>query len=380
MLKAIVLLGILCFPASIGLKFDCLYNLGNIIIYGSWSGFYSLYWNHWSTCNRNLTDHGHVLRIDNTTLLMSNISLDLTDITGPIRNVSYYHEWDECDENNLNCVRMSDTYTCFKNITVQCDDKEGNKVPGNVIDVDEGIVNLWSNYQDKSINETYTCDAGHRDVDCKNQDNPQDETKTLTCDITEVPSLNDPPNNVTCEDPFIIIGTDDPKFKDNTVKILSRSYDGTVTEVNNYTHILIPYGSPGYKNGYLNMSDSQNADTINPKAKLWTMANETFMLYLPEGLGVGLPVRKYDNVFRDRPVIAKDPEAAVFTTGNLHRLAIWCRSTNTILGIANTGNLTQIYNTNFQGNLDYIPNSAETAQGLRITALLSVLTIIFNIY
>ena len=139
MLKAIVLLGILCFPASIGLKFDCLYNLGNIIIYGSWSGFYSLYWNHWSTCNRNLTDHGHVLRIDNTTLLMSNISLDLTDITGPIRNgilikhdddddiyiypivhlllVSYYHEWDECDENNLNCVRMSDTYTCFKNIT-----------------------------------------------------------------------------------------------------------------------------------------------------------------------------------------------------------------------------------------------------------------------
>ena len=95
---------------------------------------------------------------------------------------------------------------------------------------------------------------------------------------------------------------------------------------------------------------------------------------------MGLPVRKYDNVFRDRPVIAKDPEAAVFTTGNLHRLAIWCRSTNTILGIANTGNLTQIYNTNFQGNLDYIPNSAETVQGLRIAALLSVLTIIFNIY
>ena len=93
---------------------------------------------------------------------------------------------------------------------------------------------------------------------------------------------------MTCEDPFIIIGTDDPKFKDNTVKILSRTYDGTVTEVNNYTHILIPYGSPGYGNGYLNMSDSQNADTINPKAKLWTMANETFMLYLPEGLGVRL--------------------------------------------------------------------------------------------
>ena len=135
MLKAIVLLGILCFPASIGLKFDCLYNLGNIIIYGSWSGFYSLYWNHWSTCNRNLTDHGHVLRIDNSTLLMSNFSLDLNDITGPQRNgieaswwwyyytithlilVTYDHTWLECDENNLNCVRRYGTYTCFKNIT-----------------------------------------------------------------------------------------------------------------------------------------------------------------------------------------------------------------------------------------------------------------------
>ena len=92
---------------------------------------------------------------------------------------------------------------------------------------------------------------------------------------------------MTCEDPFIIIGTDDPKFKDNTVKILSRTYDGTVTEVNNYTHILIPYGSPGYKNGYLNMSDNATADADN-KAKLKTMVNETFMLYLPEGLGVRL--------------------------------------------------------------------------------------------
>ena len=99
---------------------------------------------------------------------------------------------------------------------------------------------------------------------------------------------------MTCKDPFIIIGTDDPEFADKTVKILSRTYDGTVTEVNNYTHILIPRGSPGYGNGYLNMSDSYNA-TADEKAKLrgpiqtpMTIVNETFMLFLPEGLGVRL--------------------------------------------------------------------------------------------
>ena len=102
---------------------------------------------------------------------------------------------------------------------------------------------------------------------------------------------------MTCKDPFIIIGTDDPKFKDNTVKILSRTYDGTVTEVNNYTHILIPNGFPGYGNGYLNMSDSQKAETLNNKTKLWTMANETFMLFLPEGLGVRL-LWIFDNLHR----------------------------------------------------------------------------------
>ena len=70
------------------------------------------------------------------------------------------------------------------------------------------LVNLWSNYKDESSNETYTCDEGHRDginqrwkkvkffiffvlVDCKNED----DSKTLTCDITEVPTLNDPPHN-----------------------------------------------------------------------------------------------------------------------------------------------------------------------------------------
>ena len=41
------------------------------------------------------------------------------------------------------------------------------------------------------------------------------------------------------------------------------------------------------------------------------------------------------------------------------------RSTNTILGIANSGNLSQIYNTNIQENLDYIPSSAESVRGLR---------------
>ena len=92
---------------------------------------------------------------------------------------------------------------------------------------------------------------------------------------------------MTCEDPFIIIGTDDPEFNDKTVKILSRTYDGTVTEVNNYTHILIPNGSPGNGTGYLYMSDNLTA-TANETAKLRTMVNETFMLFLPEGLGVRL--------------------------------------------------------------------------------------------
>ena len=76
-------------------------------------------------------------------------------------------------------------------------------------------------------------------------------------------------------------------------------------------------------------------------------------------------------------------EAAVITTGSLHRLAIWCRSTNTILGIANSGSLTQIYNTNIQENLDYIPSSAESVHGLRIVTLcfyVVILMIIGRIY
>ena len=85
MSRVIFLLGILCFPASEGVKFDCLYNLGNINIYGSWSGFYTVYWNN-ATCNRNLTDHGHVLRVDNHNIMMSNFTLNITDVTGVDRN------------------------------------------------------------------------------------------------------------------------------------------------------------------------------------------------------------------------------------------------------------------------------------------------------
>ena len=88
MLKAIIvfLFGIFCFPVSESVKFDCLYNLGNIIIYGSWSDFYSIYWDRSRTCNRNLTDHGHVLKIDDHMILMKDFSLDINDITGPDRN------------------------------------------------------------------------------------------------------------------------------------------------------------------------------------------------------------------------------------------------------------------------------------------------------
>ena len=46
-------------------------------------------------------------------------------------------------------------------------------------------------------------------------------------------------------------------------------------------------------------------------------------------------MRTYANSYEFRRDIAADLEAAVFTTGSLHRLAVWCRSSNTILGIVN---------------------------------------------
>ena len=92
-------------------------------------------------------------------------------------------------------------------------------------------------------------------------------------------------------------------------------------------------------------------------------------------------MRKYADGFRHRPDIAADPEAAVFTTGNLHRLAVWCRSTNTILGIANTNpvNKHSIMETNIQENLDFLPSSAQSLQGLSV-ALCFVLMTRLSIY
>ena len=95
---------------------------------------------------------------------------------------------------------------------------------------------------------------------------------------------------------------------------------------------------------------------------------------------MGVPVRTYANSYEFRRDIAADLEAAVFTTGTLHRLAVWCRSSNTILGIGNHGDLTQIYNTNIQDNLDYLPASAESPYRVTAAALCSVLVISFNIY
>ena len=86
MWREFILLGLLLYlPASEGVKFDCLYNLGNIIFYGSWSGFYTILWSN-SSCNRNMTDHGHVLRVDDNILMISNFSMDINDITGEDRN------------------------------------------------------------------------------------------------------------------------------------------------------------------------------------------------------------------------------------------------------------------------------------------------------
>ena len=87
MWRALILLGLLlCFGVSDGVKFDVLYNLGNIIFYGSWSSFYTVYWETTRTCNRNLTDHGHVLRVDDNIIMFSNFSMDINDITGEDRS------------------------------------------------------------------------------------------------------------------------------------------------------------------------------------------------------------------------------------------------------------------------------------------------------
>ena len=87
---------------------------------------------------------------------------------------------------------------------------------------------------------------------------------------------------VVCPDPFIIVGTDRDDLNFTKTEILSRTYDGAVTEVNNYTHILVIQPDPA-KPRFFTMSDSASAQPA-----LTTMVNETFLLSLPPGLTVSL--------------------------------------------------------------------------------------------
>ena len=87
---------------------------------------------------------------------------------------------------------------------------------------------------------------------------------------------------MVCPDPFIIVGTDRDDLNFSKTEILSRTYDGAVTEINNYTHILVIQTDPA-KPRFFTMSDSASAEPA-----LTTMANETFLLSLPPGLTVSL--------------------------------------------------------------------------------------------
>ena len=86
-----------------------------------------------------------------------------------------------------------------------------------------------------------------------------------------------------CADPFIIVGTDDNITGVESTEILSRTFNGAVTEVNNYSHILVPEAP-----WYFPLSD--NAST---QPALNTMVNETFLLTLPPELKV-----KVSSVFK----------------------------------------------------------------------------------
>jgi len=204
MLRALLLLGLLlCFPASEGVKFDVLYNLGNIIFYGSWSGFYTIYWETTRTCNRNLTDHGHVLRVDDNIIMFSNFSMDINDITGEDRSATYNDEWNE------------EPISCYGNFSVKCEDEIGQTFTCDVKEVTDGKVTCSHTTDD------FTCAAGFRDVDCSSS-SPLNGDKTATCDVTQVPTITNYPNN------------------GNIYKYLFKAFMNNISSVTFQCHALTP--------------------------------------------------------------------------------------------------------------------------------------------